>query len=248
MPRIFFLSRSGENNQTVGFKAIDFKSHDNGTMAFLFLKRAMAHIGIKCTTAVPKQAKPWTITIQPYFIVQTQVKILATQKSYIYICIHMCIYMHICLYIYFPLYIFLHSVIQLKLWWIWGIEDTLQPPHSHWGRKEMALHAARPRARRRAVVKKRQLILGKALRSQHRKRCEGHSVNFLAGLLPDCFVSCLWNHPGCASEVEMFWTEMPLLCGCLFSCSATAITPGHSFTPSGGKTSWSGGEAKMICK
>lgn len=55
---IFFLGRSGENNQTVGFEAIDFKSHDNGTMAFLFLKCAMAHMGIKCPTAVPKQAKP----------------------------------------------------------------------------------------------------------------------------------------------------------------------------------------------
>lgn len=55
---VFFLGRSGENNQTVGFEAIDFKSHDNGTMAFLFLKCAMAHMGIKCPTAVPRQAKP----------------------------------------------------------------------------------------------------------------------------------------------------------------------------------------------
>lgn len=124
---VFFLGRSGENNQTVGFEAIDFKSHDNRTMAFLFLKCAMAHMGIKCPTAVPKQAKPWTITIQPYFTVKAQVKILAIQRSFIYIYVCVYIYIYICLYICIYTYMYTfpltYSCTVLSSWSLGGFGE-----------------------------------------------------------------------------------------------------------------------------
>lgn len=53
-----FAGQEKKKNQTVGFAAIDSKWHDNRTVAFLFLKCTVAHVGIKGPTAVPKQAKP----------------------------------------------------------------------------------------------------------------------------------------------------------------------------------------------